>query len=137
MRFPVVIHKDPESEYGVSVPDLPGCFSAGATMDEALSEVVEAIELHLDALLQDYEPLPTPQPLEVHQDHPDYAGGVWALVTIDLSKISGKVKRVNITLPERILAVMDQYAVQHGETRSGLIARATMAYVASRHTASS
>ena len=36
MRYPVVIHKDPESDYGVTVPDLPGCFSAGETLDEAL-----------------------------------------------------------------------------------------------------
>jgi len=44
MRYPVVIHKDPESDYGVTGPDLAGCFTAGSTMDEALSEAVEAIE---------------------------------------------------------------------------------------------
>ena len=43
MRYPVVIHKDPDSDYGVTVPDLPGCFSAGETSDEALNEVVEAM----------------------------------------------------------------------------------------------
>ena len=51
MRFPVVIHKDSGSDYGVTVPDLPGCFSAGATLDEALCEVVEAIVLQLDGML--------------------------------------------------------------------------------------
>ena len=50
MRYPVVIHKDPESDYGVTVPDLSGCFSAGETLDEALLEVVEAIECHLEGL---------------------------------------------------------------------------------------
>ena len=35
MRYPIVIHKDPESCYGVTVPDLPGCFSAGNTVEEA------------------------------------------------------------------------------------------------------
>jgi len=133
MRFPVVIHKDAASDYGVTVPDLPGCFSAGETVDEALNQVVEAIELHLDALLQDHEPMPTPQPMEVHQHNPDYAGGVWAIVAIDLAKISGKAKRVNITLPERLLTMLDQYAVQHGETRSGLVAQATMVFIASHH----
>ena len=44
MRYPVIVHKDPESDYGVTVPDLPGCFSAGETLDAALQEVVEAIE---------------------------------------------------------------------------------------------
>jgi predicted RNase H-like HicB family nuclease len=135
MRYPVVIHKDLDSDYGVSVPDLPGCFSAGDTMHEALLNAVEAIELHLEEMLRDNEPLPLPQPIEAHQQNPDYAAGVWALVTVDLSRISGKSKRVNITLPERLLTVMDQYAAQHGETRSGLIAQATMAYLATAQAA--
>jgi predicted RNase H-like HicB family nuclease len=130
MRYPVVIHKDLDSDYGVTVPDLPGCFSAGDTMDEALVNAVEAIELHLEAMLLDGEPLPLPKPFEEHQQNPDYAGGIWALVTVDLSRISGKSKRVNITLRERLLTVMDQYAAAHGETPSGLIAQATMAYIA-------
>ena len=132
MRYSVVVHKDRESDYGVTVPDLPGCFSAGKTLDEALHEVVEAIECHLAGLLLDREPIPAPQPLEDHQKNPDYAGGVWAFVTVDLAKLSGKTRRVNVTLPERILTLMDNYASQHGETRSGLIAEAALEYIASR-----
>lgn len=132
MRYPVVIHKDPASDYGVTVPDLPGCFSAGETLDEALLEVVEAIECHLEGLLLDGEPVPTPQSVEVHQGNPDYADGVWAIVTIDLAKLSGKTKRVNITLPERILTLMDKYASENGESRSGLITQAALEYIASR-----
>jgi len=132
MRYPVVIHKDLESDYGVTIPDLPGCFSAGATLDEALQEVVEAIECHLEGLLLDNEPIPAPQTLEFHQSNPDYANGLWALVTVDVTKLSGKTRRVNITLPERVLNVMDKYATEHGETRSGLIAEATIEYIASR-----
>jgi predicted RNase H-like HicB family nuclease len=132
MRYPVVVHKDPESDYGVSVPDLPGCFSAGETLDEALEQVVEAIECHLEGLLLDGEPLPLPKTVEYHQSNPDYAGGVWAIVSVDLTKLSGKTKRVNITLSERVLNLMDKYADEHGETRSGLIAQAAMEYIASR-----
>lgn len=55
MRYPVVTHKDPQSDYGITVPDLPGCFSAGATMDEALQEAVEAIECHLEGMLIDVQ----------------------------------------------------------------------------------
>lgn len=132
MRYPVVIHKDPGSDYGVTVPDLPGCFSAGATLDEALLEVVEAIECHLEGLLLDKEPIPPPQPIEMHRTNPDYADGVWALVNVDLAKLSGKTRRVNITLPERILTLMDNYASAHGETRSGLITQAAIEYIAER-----
>ena len=131
MRYPVVIHKDPKSDYGVTVPDLSGCFSAGATLDEALLEVTEAIECHLEGLLIDGESIPTPQSVEYHQSNPDYADGVWALVSIDLAKLSGKSKRINITLPERVLKLMDKYASDNGESRSGLITQAALEYIAS------
>lgn len=132
MRYPVVVHKDPKSDYGVTVPDLPGCFSAGDTLDEALHAAVEAIECHLEGLLADSEPIPSPQMIEVHQNNPDYHGGVWALVTVDLTKLSGKTRRVNITLPERVLNLMDKYASEHGESRSGLITQAAIEYIAGR-----
>ena len=132
MRYPVVIHKDPESDYGVSVPDLPGCFSAGATLDEALQEAVEAIETHLEGMLLDGESIPSPKSIDEHQNNPDYAEGIWALVTVDITKLSGKTRRINITLPERVLNVMDKYAADHGGTRSGLIAEAAIEYIASR-----
>jgi predicted RNase H-like HicB family nuclease len=132
MRYPVVIHKDPETDYGVTVPDLPGCFSAGATLDEALQEAVEAIETHLEGMLLDGESIPPPKAIEDHQSNPDYAEGIWALVTVDITKLSGKTRRVNVTLPERVLNVMDKYATDHGETRSGLIAQAAIEYIASR-----
>ena len=131
MLYPVVVHKDPQSDYGVTVPDLPGCFSAGETMDEALIQVVEAIECHLEALLLDGEPIPAPQTIEYHQHNPEYTAGTWALVSVDVAKLSSKTKRVNITLPERVLTLMDNYAARHGETRSGLITQATIEYIAS------
>ncbi len=130
MRYPVVVHKDTSSDYGVTVPDLPGCFSAGETIDEALTQVVEAIETHLEGMLIDGETIPAPTSIEHHQANPDYAGGIWALVSVDLSKISGSSKRVNVTIPERLLWLMDQYAAKRGDTRSGLIARAAMEYIA-------
>lgn len=132
MRYPVVIHKDPDSDYGVTVPDLPGCFSAGTTLDEALEETVEAIECHLEGMLLDGESIPSPQAIELHQNNPEYAGGIWAYVTVDISKLPGKTRRVNITLPERVLNIMDKYAAEHGETRSGMIAEAAIEYIAKR-----
>lgn len=136
MRYPVVIHKDPESEYGVTVPDLPGCFSAGETLDEALKEAVEAIECHIEGMLMDGEAIPTPNTVEYHQANPDYVDGVWAVVSVDLTKLSGKTRRVNITLPERVLNLMDKYAADHGETRSGFITQAAIEYIASRQSLS-
>ena len=129
MRYPVVIHKDGESGYGVSVPDLPGCFSAGDTLEEAVESTQEAIACHLEGLLMDGEPLPAMQSLETLQAGEDYQGGLWALVDVDISKLSSKTKRINITLPARVLAIVDEAAAREGETRSGLLARAALSYV--------
>lgn len=130
MRYPIVIHKDQDSDYGVTVPDLPGCFSAGKSFDEAMDSAREAIECHVEGLLIDGDDIPNAIPIEEHQNNPDFADGTWAFVQVDLSKLSGKSKRLNITVPERIVERIDRYAQQSGDTRSGLITTATMAYIA-------
>lgn len=127
-----VFSNSSDSDYGVTVPDLPGCFSAGSTLDEALDEAVEAIECHLEGMLLDGESIPSPQPIENHQANLDYEGGIWAFVTVDISRLSGKTRRVNITLPERVLTILDKYAAEHGETRSGMISEAAIEYIAKR-----
>jgi predicted RNase H-like HicB family nuclease len=129
MRYPVVIHKDRDSDYGVTVPDLPGCFSAGDTADEALSNVIEAIECHIEGMLIDGEKIPQGRPIEHYRRKREFNTGIWALVDVDLSKLSGKAKRVNITLPERILSQIDTFALQTGDTRSGLLVHAALEYV--------
>ena len=126
MKYVVVIHKDKDSAYGVTVPDLPGCFSAGDTLEEAFENVVEAIQCHIEGLLIDNETLPVSQAMAVHQRNPDFKKGMWGLVDVDLSKLSGKAKRINITLPERILSQIDSYAEAEGLTRSGFLAQAAL-----------
>ncbi len=76
MKFPVVLHKDADSEYGVTVPEVPGCFSAGETMAEALDNVREALALHFEGLVADGDPLPRASEVDVHAANPDYADGV-------------------------------------------------------------
>jgi len=129
MQYAVVIHKDPRSDYGVTVPDLPGCFSAGSTIDEALAMAKEAIELHLEGLIQEGQPVPISRGIEAHKDNPEYRSGAWALVAIDPAHLRLKAKRVNITLPERILDAVDRYAAETGESRSGLLAIAATDYI--------
>jgi len=86
MNFLIAIHKDPDTDYGVTVPDLPGCFSAGSTFAEALSMAKEAIELHLEGMLDDGEDIPTPSAdIDVFRPNPDFAEAIWAMVSIDLN----------------------------------------------------
>jgi predicted RNase H-like HicB family nuclease len=136
MRYPVAIELGDETHaYGVVVPDLPGCFSAGDTLDEAIAQAKEAIELWMETVIEDGQPIPEASPIAKHQIDPEFAGWIWALVEMDLSKLSGKAKRVNITLPERILASIDQAADRSGDTRSGLLAKAALEYVQRHRTA--
>jgi len=130
MMYPVVIHKEKGSDYGVTVPDLPGCFSAGETMQQALEAAREAIAAHIEGMMIDGEHVPPPASIDTYQRKPDFLGGVWALVPIDLVKLSGKAKRINITLPERALAELDSCAKSLGETRSGFLLRAALEYIA-------
>lgn len=124
MRFPVVLHSDDGVRYGVTVPDLPGCFSAGDTFDDALASVVEAIDLHLEGVTEDGGDIPVPRAIGEHRTNPDYADGVWAAVDVDLSRFDGRAEKINITVPRNLLAKIDSYAKSHGATRSGFLADA-------------
>lgn len=135
MHYPVVVHKDEGSSYGVIVPDIQGCFSAGDTYEEALENAREAIECHIEGLLIDNEVIPAAQSVDKYIHNIDYKDGVWALVDVDLSRISGKSKRINITLPERVLNAIDLYTKTHEvKNRSALIANATLNYIAGKST---
>lgn len=91
MRFPVAVHKSQNSSYGVSVPSLPGCFSAGETLDAALVNVLEAIALHLECLADDGEGIPTPGGIKEYLDKDGYDDAFcWAIVEVDVPEVVGK-----------------------------------------------
>lgn len=125
MKFPIAMEPgDASTAWGVVVPDLPGCFSAGDTAEEAFANAVEAIEAHCAALAEDEQDIPTPRPLAEHQTNPEFAGWVWALVEVDVRRFEGRAEKINITLPRRLLDRIDRYAHAQGATRSGFLADA-------------
>ena len=83
MRYSIVIHKDETSSYGVTVPDLPGCFSGSETLDGAYSAAQEAIVGHIQTLLMEGLPIPKAAPPEVHQANEDFLDGIWGFVEVD------------------------------------------------------
>jgi predicted RNase H-like HicB family nuclease len=128
MRYPIAIEPgDEHRAFGVAVPDLPGCFSAGDTLDEALDNAKEAIELWLEMALDNDEAIPLPGTVAQHQANPAYSGWLWAVVSVDWAELPDKVERINITLPARVLRRIDRAAKAAGETRSGYIARRALA----------
>ena len=123
MRYPIAIETGDDSHaFGVVVPDLPGCFSAGDTLDEAIDNAKEAIELWLETVIDGGEAVPEPTSITEHQANPEFSGWIWAVVSVDLAELSDKAERVNITLPSRVLRRIDANAKAAGESRSGFIA---------------
>ncbi len=53
MKYPIAIHKDEDSCYGVTVPDIPGCFSAGDTIDKAVINAKNDSVIHVQFVVQD------------------------------------------------------------------------------------
>ncbi|WP_337843407.1 type II toxin-antitoxin system HicB family antitoxin [Rheinheimera sp.] len=108
MLYPVAIEPgDEHRAFGVAVPDVPGCFSAGDTLDEAMANAKDAIELHFEALADAGELPPLPSTLTEHSDNPDYAGWVWALVDVDTEPYMGKASKINVTLPDLLAHKID------------------------------
>jgi predicted RNase H-like HicB family nuclease len=130
MIYPIVIHKDPETSYGVTVPDLPGCFSAGESIEDALKNAVEAIECHVEGILLDNEDLPVGKTIEEYLAEPEYQGGTWAIVDVDISKLGGETQRINISIAERILRKIDTFANNTHKTRSKFLTDAALEYIA-------
>lgn len=128
MRYPIVIEPGTDTTaFGVAVPDLPGCFSAGDTLDEAMTAAEEAAAAWIDAALDAGDPIPAPSHLEAIQARPEYEGWLFAVITLDPALLDDTVERVNITLPRRVLRRLDARARAAGESRSGFIAHLTLA----------
>jgi len=122
MRYPVMIEAgDENTAWGVVVPDLPGCFSAGDTLDEAMAAAEEAAAAWIDAALDAGRAIPRPSSAQAALDKGDFSGWMVAYVNVDPALLDDTIERVNITLPKRVLLRLDAKAKAAGETRSGYI----------------
>ena len=103
-----LIHKEAESDFGISFPDFPGCVSAGSTLDEALAMGREALEGHIEVMAEAGEPIPEPSDVDTVMQDPEHRDGV--VVLVPAPDLSGKAVRVNVTLPEGLLQRIDEAA---------------------------
>jgi predicted RNase H-like HicB family nuclease len=125
MRYPITIEPGTDTTaWGVVVPDLPGCFSAGDTLEEAMIQAEDAITGWIEAAIDEGQDIPTPSQIEaLRAAYPEFDGWLWALVKVDPAILDNTLERVNISLPRRVLHRLDARARSAGETRSGFIAR--------------
>lgn len=129
MKFPIAIASGNKDEaYGVFFPDIPGCFSAGDTLDEAIKNAHEALEGYMEFLFEEGDPIPQPGNIEEHKENPDYKDCIWALIEFDLTPYLGKSQKINVTLPERLIKKIDDIVSNNPiyKSRSGFLAQAAM-----------
>jgi predicted RNase H-like HicB family nuclease len=125
MKFAIAIEAGTKkTAFGVVVPDLPGCFSAGDTVEEAFDNAREAIDAFCETLAADKKDLPMPKSLSEWQADKEYKGWTWGIVEVPVERYFGPAEKINITVPAVTLRRIDEYAQQHGETRSGFLVRA-------------
>lgn len=112
--------KEDGTAYGVDFPDFPGCISAGDTLDEAVANAREALEFHIQGMLEDGEEVPAPRSLEDVSELDDAKGATPVLISVPVERPN---RRVNITMDEGLLEVVDAAAATRGMTRSGFLAQ--------------
>ena len=122
-NYIALIRKEADSDYGVEFPDLPGCVTAGVTLDEAAAMAREALALHLEGMAEEGEPLPEPSSLEDVAVLAASAGAVPILVPAP--RLKGRTVRINVTMDENLLTEIDD-AAGPGE-RSRFLAQAARA----------
>src|SRR5947209_14686277 len=111
--------------YGISFPDFPGCIAGGASVDEALRRGRDALDFHVESMMEVGEALPKIRDIAEIKADPDYAEDFAdAVVAIVEAEVPAKAVRVNISIDERLLDRIDRAAQATGETRSGFMAAA-------------
>lgn len=120
MLYPILIEPN---TYDVVVPDLPGCYSSGDSMEDAIANATESIVGWASVHLEGGRVLPAPSTLAAFANHPDFLGWALALAHFDMEMVDGTVERVNVTLSRSVLSCLDRRAKRSNLSRSAMIAK--------------
>lgn len=127
--FYALVHKDDDSSFGVTFPDLPGCFSAADRIEDVLPNAVEALELW-------FEDQPDADPArldEVRAAAADELAAGAFIVAVPRISNDHRVARVNVSLERGILDAIDKVASERSLTRSAFIAQAARNEIQGAH----
>lgn len=122
--YPAIIERAGKG-FSVFFPDLPGCTSAGTTVQEAAENAEEALAGHLIVTAEHGEALPPPSELDAIAHDPEVDEVARILVR---GERPGRALRINISLDEGLVAAIDRVA----KNRSGFLAEAARAALAAR-----
>ena len=127
--YPAIIERS-ATGYSLFFPDLPGCTSAGKSVNEAALNAEEALAGHFLVSEQFGDPIPDPSELDTIPADPEIDEVARLLVR---GERSGKSIRINITMDESLLAAIDRIA----PNRSGFLAEAARVALAAKRELSS
>jgi predicted RNase H-like HicB family nuclease len=123
MEYIAYLHKERNSDYGVSFPDFPGCITAGRTLDEAARMAAEALAFHIQGMIEDGAEIPEPSRIDDIATDIARHGAIAFLVNVEATD---PTVRINITARESQVAKIDAFAAAAGLTRSGYMVREAM-----------
>jgi predicted RNase H-like HicB family nuclease len=123
MEYIAYLHKDKNSDYGVSFPDFPGCITAGSSLEEARRMAGEALAFHVAGMREDGDPIPEPSSLDDLRGDPAMKGAVAFLTEL---REPEKTVRINITARRSQIAEIDRRARARGLTRSSYIVQSAL-----------
>ena len=135
-NYIAIVHKETNTDFGVSFPDFPGCITAGQTIDEAKNFAQEALSLHIQGMFEDDDKLTAPLNLEKIMANKDFADAV-AYLVVTVPDAKHRTVRVNITVPEMTLKQIDAAAKKRGMSRSSFLVHVAQHAIQSNHSHSS
>lgn len=109
-------------KYGVSFPDFPGCVTSADTLDELQHMAQEALQFHVDGMIEDGDSIPQPSDLTTVKAH-EFARESVATMLVAV-RIPGKTVRISLTADEYDLAAIDQAVSKYGGKRSSFLIQA-------------
>lgn len=128
------VYKDPHSSFGVSFPDLPGCYGAGESYDEALENAKISLREYAIAMADDGDEMPKPR------THSSLAGDASEAIEMGRAAFVAEVplitvgsrRRVNVSLDDKILAAIDRACEIAGVNRSVFLADVAKEWIQDR-----
>ncbi len=120
--FTAIVHQEGNSAYGLSFPDLPGCFAAADSWDDISAAATEALDLWFED-----QPNIAPASLDAIRQRPDVAEALAAgavLMPVPYIPADTALERVNVSMERGLLRAIDETAKARKMTRSSFLASA-------------
>ena len=103
--YVALLRKQTDSDFGVDFPDFPGCVTAGETLEDARRMAAEAIQLHIEGMIEDGDAIPAPSRLDDIMADPHHRDGVAVLIDASVRR---PAVRINVSLPADLVEAIDR-----------------------------